>query len=267
MGVDLSTTRIYITSPYRGEQKHMTKSSYQPLNYDRFIERLKADEYGSIAGARRGIGKSAMSTKEKEKAGEIATKHFGADAAPAKAVTAKAAPATRKGLKKLVRKPGRKAKVVEVVAEAAPSEPKVRKQRAKKQAATGVATPRVPVLADHNKDLLSQVHILGMKVGTYAQAVTALEKAKQNNPKLDVSDGMRAAKEGLTASILEMQALGVAAAVSDKEQEAVVAPELVSGNGSGSADVLSKFREASNNASARAKQALEAAGYVAPTAE
>ena len=59
--------------------------NYEKLTLDRFALNLKEGKYKNLTGARRAIGKTTSWTaKEKEKAQELAAKHFGDGAKPAK---------------------------------------------------------------------------------------------------------------------------------------------------------------------------------------
>lgn len=55
--------------------------NYEKLSVDRFVSNLKDGKYSGLTGARRAIGKADWSKKDKERAQEIAAKHFG-DTAP-----------------------------------------------------------------------------------------------------------------------------------------------------------------------------------------
>lgn len=157
----------------------MKKSTYKKLGFDGFLENLSNGKYKSIGGARKAIGKSSLTAKEKEKAGEAAEKALGSGEKPEKKVKGKPG-----------RKPGRKPK----------AEAKVSAQKAERKL-------RAPSISKSEADLLKELGIIGNKIGTISQAIAALDKAKQLNPKLDVSEGTQIAKEVLTTGVKELQKL------------------------------------------------------------
>ena len=74
--------------------------SYEKLTLERFLERLKGKEYGSLAGARRAVGKTDWSTRAKNIGKEAINKFFGvvegeAPAAKPKKAAKKAAAAPK----------------------------------------------------------------------------------------------------------------------------------------------------------------------------
>lgn len=97
--------------------------NYEKLTVDRFALNLKEGKYAALTGARRAIGKtSSWSTKEKDKAREMAEKHFAGSGATKAA--AKKVPQVKSAKK------GPKAKAVKAVAAEKPK--KVTQKKGKK---------------------------------------------------------------------------------------------------------------------------------------
>lgn len=161
------------------------KSTYKKLGLDGFLENLENGKYKSIGGARKAIGKSSWTGKEKEKAAEAAEKQLGSGEKPVK--KAKGKPG---------RKPGRKPK-----AEAKVAAPKAEKVKALKPSVTGA------IVSTKEVRLLQELGIISNKIGTISQAIVALERAKQLSSKLDISEGIQVSKEVLTTSVKELQKL------------------------------------------------------------
>lgn len=75
-------------------------SNYQKLNIKLFNERLAGNQYESVTGARRAVGKSEMTDDEKAKAYKAINKHFDVESEPktggsTKGATKSAGPAKR----------------------------------------------------------------------------------------------------------------------------------------------------------------------------
>lgn len=101
--------------------------NYEKLTVERFAVRLKEGAYKGLTGARRAIGKTDWTKKEKDRAHELADSHFAAGGKSSAKAPVKSAP-----------KVAPKAAAKKTAAKAAPA-PK----RAAKAAATPKASPRV----------------------------------------------------------------------------------------------------------------------------
>lgn len=147
-------------------------ANYQKLTLEMFQANLKEDKYETLTGARRAIGKTASwSAKEKEKARELANKHFGSDGSTKAAVKPAKA---KKAAKKAAAAPEKKA-----AAQAAPKKGLIgRKGAVKKAAEPRSFLPSTP--AEHT---LSASGLLEFA----AQARGLVHALKQMNPSIDTS--------------------------------------------------------------------------------
>jgi hypothetical protein len=183
--------------------------NYEKLTPETFVTKLKGNQYESLTGARRAIGKASWSDADKESARAKALKFFGDNgAAPAAKPAAKtAAPKAPKkmAVAKVVKapkgKPGRKPKA------AAASTDKVADKKPYIPAEVGehytdiLKQTKNVTLADVRKNPHATLQLAehGVQAGT--AVIRALNEMKEKNPGLEVSDTVDAATETLRAAM------------------------------------------------------------------
>lgn len=156
--------------------------NYEKLTPERFTQKLKAGEYKILAGARRAIGKADWSSKEKEKAHEVATKHFGASPAPAKPAAKTAKKAAKKAVAKKTAAPAAAAKSVRA--------PKTSAHAVATSEATNVdedfRVTRAPRTSGSLIQTIQEVAAAGDVLTAFvSHARQELREARQDNPKGD----------------------------------------------------------------------------------
>jgi hypothetical protein len=177
--------------------------NYEKLTPEKFVTKLKAGEYESLTGARRGIGKADWSDADKEAARTKAEKHFGGVPAPAKKTATKKAPAAKTPAVK-----------------AAKAGAKVGRKASAKPDAEPVKTANIPshimdpghysdilqraknvTMADVRKNPHAIVQLAEHGVQSGTNVLNAITALKLQDPSLEISDTVDAAKESVKASL------------------------------------------------------------------
>ena len=179
-------------------------ATYTKLTLKTFKQKLDSREYKSSTGARRAVGKvSGWSSTDKIKAQGWINAHFGVDSAPATAKKKVAKKAVKRVSKKVAARATSKKAVKRVVKKAAKKvvAKATTKKARKAPKATRAVGPRAQTSAE--KTMLSEINIVGERVGTVAQAIQALETAKAHGA--DVKKGMQEATDIVTGSMTQLK--------------------------------------------------------------
>lgn len=189
-------------------------ANYEKSTLKDVKERLEAGHYTSLTGALRGIGRMrGLSDRQKTRAQNLAREHFGeepekpkgrkkktkkkaAKKRTAKKKAAKKRTAKKTTRKKAVSKKGKARSKKASKRSSSSSNKRGRKSRGSKKEKSGASSsaPRRSKLEESQ-----------MKIGTYQQALEAMEKAKNLGVKeSEVAKGAKAAQEGLTAVVEEL---------------------------------------------------------------
>lgn len=190
-------------------------TTYEKLTPERFAENLKEDKYGSLTGARRGIGKVDWSKKEKERALELAEKHFGTEEKPAKKAVKKAAK-KEAAPSATPKRRGRPPKSASAQAQAP-----VASLEETEQASGLSALPFSSVSAEENAKM-HRLHVAQQIIGSAARAIEAMTMAKKADPNVDISE-LQGSVNAMTAAVQDMASItGANTGTSNKEANGAV---------------------------------------------
>jgi len=166
---------------------------YNKADLGSFKEKLYANEYKNITGARRAIGKcSGMTEDDKEKARSLANKHFGESAAPSKPAKVK------KKKKEIVKRdvPAKKARV---------KKPEREQTRVVKKASTEQPTGSGDVKRGSK---LSDIH---REAATAGMLLEQFKTVKSLDPNMDIGEGLNLIRDTMLSVTRELRELrGVA---------------------------------------------------------
>lgn len=171
--------------------------AYTKMTVADFKQRLKNGDYKDATGARRGAGKADLTSDEKDQCRRAIDKHFGVDssAAASKKTVAKKPKATSKKVAKRATAANGK-----VEHKSNGAHPSTEAKTAKKSAGKGGRGKRrlVSHASEGDSVLLAHLHLTKERIGTIAQMVEAMNRAKDAYSGLDTKDGMMAAGLALT---------------------------------------------------------------------
>lgn len=164
---------------------------YEKLTFKNFKKKLSEGGYESATGARRAVGKCQdWSEADKKKARGSIDSHFGASATPPKAAKKTSKTSKKRAVKKTKAKAAKKTKAA-----------KVAKKVAKK------TTKRSPRQSSNTSDdifennPLAAINITNGVTGTAGQVLEAMRLAKAAYPDLDITEGVQATYDALTAAM------------------------------------------------------------------
>lgn len=180
--------------------------NYEKLTPEKFSEKLKNNEYDSLTGARRAVGKASWPESAKNAARAAAEKFFGGSA-PVKAAPKKAAKAVATPKGKPGRKPGSGKKGRSF--EAPPEAPAVMVEHQSAHAFPVVG--KQITIAEIRKNPFHTIQLAEHGVASGTNVINALTDMKKQDPSIDISEPMAAAvktvKSSLELTSLVIQAL------------------------------------------------------------
>lgn len=217
-------------------------SNYKKFTLDTIKQKLKNGEYEAAVGAMRAIGKTQeLSEADKEKGRALVRKHFGVEAAPAKAPRAKKA--GKKAAKKTAKKAAAKPKVARAKKAAKPAaaaatkkavaKKAVKKTRRSKPTASAegdtgtstseaVASPEAvaetQVIRDNPMPRGNIVLEMGQVISTVSESLKAMETAKRLVPKARLEHDVALATGAMTRAVKIIDKEVMTPRLSDGEQ-------------------------------------------------
>jgi hypothetical protein len=169
-------------------------AKYEKLDLAAFKQKLADEEYASLTGARRAVGRmTTWSEADKNKARALAEKHFegGAQKPPKKKAAKKVA--KKKAKKKVAKKKAAPKKAAKKAAAKAPkkSVKKVRRKQRKSKDVVAETTSTMDRLTETNR-----------QIQAFGAAIDHMSKNKDLGcPSAQVQEGAKVAQQGLIAAV------------------------------------------------------------------
>jgi hypothetical protein len=207
-------------------------ADYQKVTPAKFRARLKDDQYASLTGARRAIGRmSEWSDGQKARARKDAEAYFPEEGSAPPKKAGKKSVAKKKTAKKVAKKivaKKAKAKSKKAAAKAKPKGGALARQQARNKRKKSPSAPAVDSVQQAN-----------MKVGTITQALESMRVAKELGAgDTEVAQGAKKAQQALTSIVEDLCGAAAQAPLSEADQaevEKLAVAASTGANGAGSA--------------------------------